>query len=406
MMMDKTGTSLFFGSEHELMIYNAVANTLTTQNTNAPGVVLAVSPNGQQVLVNDQVLGKFYLVTVSGGSEMIFGGMGTAAAWTPDSKTLYITDSAAAGGNHTNTLYVYNVNTGWASCSAGSACASDFKGAMNLAVTVPGVGAYFSGSSTVSRTWCPAGTVGDSTDMIFYPEGDIVPVQTDTLAATADGKHILGAAYNAGTGNVTLADIGVSIPTTVCPGVGANAPAIGGTIKALSTGGALNQALPVSVTASSVNQVVTSPQSSLAFITYNGTATGAGLPFYVPGSGATTVNNLTLSDCSDVLASGLPNPAYPCNSTIVAPVAGAFAPDDSYFFVSTAGDNMVHYISVANVLYNLANPTTPINPDVQQISPNLPACTATIEAGCKNLTVPAGDPVPATVIAVRPRATT
>ena len=45
MVMDHTGTSLYFGSSHELMVFSTATNSLTTQNPNAPGVVLAVSPN-------------------------------------------------------------------------------------------------------------------------------------------------------------------------------------------------------------------------------------------------------------------------------------------------------------------------------------------------------------------------
>jgi WD40 repeat protein len=81
-------------------------------------------------------------------------------------------------------------------------------------------------------------------------------------------------------------------------------------------------------------------------------------------------------------------------STVTAPVAGAFSPDDQYFFVSTSGDNMIHYINV------------PTLTDKQQISPNLPACSSSTDLGCTNTTVPAGDPVPATAIAVKPRSTT
>ena len=45
MVMDRTGTSLYFGSSHELMVYSTANNSLTTQNPNVPGVVLAVAPN-------------------------------------------------------------------------------------------------------------------------------------------------------------------------------------------------------------------------------------------------------------------------------------------------------------------------------------------------------------------------
>ena len=111
--------------------------------------------------------------------------------------------------------------------------------------------------------------------------------------------------------------------------------------------------------ASAVNQVVVSPGSNLAFVTYNpaSSANTTALPFYVPGTGgaAGTVGSVTLG------GSGA--------STITAPIAGAFSPDSSYFFVSTAGDNMIHYISVPEVT------TNPAKADIQQLAPNLPACT-------------------------------
>jgi hypothetical protein len=55
---------------------------------------------------------------------------------------------------------------------------------------------------------------------------------------------------------------------------------------------------------------------------------------------------------------------------------------------------MIHYISV------------PTLTDTQQISPNLPACTPVTDYGC---TLPSSSTetiVPATAIAVKPRATT
>ena len=40
----------------------------------------------------------------------------------------------------------------------------------NLAVTIPGVGAYISGNPTVAHTWCPSGTVGN-VNIVFLPAG-------------------------------------------------------------------------------------------------------------------------------------------------------------------------------------------------------------------------------------------
>ena len=78
------------------------------------------------------------------------------------------------------------------------------------------------------------------------------------------------------------------------------------------------------------------------------------------------------------------------------PVAAIFSPDYAEIFVSTAGDNMIHYISV------------PTLTDTQQIAPNLPSCTPISQggndAGC-TYTGPTAI-VPSTVIVVKPRPTT
>jgi hypothetical protein len=375
MVMDRGGNNLYFGSPHELMIYSTAGNTLSKQDTTAPGVVLAVSPDNSTLLINDPVRQVFYLYNTTSGINTTYGGVGTAAAWTPDSKTLYITDSASLGAGHSDTLYVYNQNTGWTTYDLSKTAG----GSQSLAITIPSVGAYLSGSpnfSTVAHTWCPSGTVGNSASMTFYPQGDSVNVQTDALAATTDGNHILGAALVGG--GVTLSDIGVTIPRVVeCQGAGTN------TLQPLTIQHTLNQAPLSRVNATAVNQVVASPASNLAFITYTGSTPGALLPYYVPGSGgaAGTVNYVTLKG----------------NSAITAPVAGAFSPDDTLFFVSTAGDNLIHYINVQSLT------------DTQQIAPNLPACMPVADggndAGC-TLAAPTTNPVPATVITVKPRSTT
>ncbi len=380
MVMDQGGTTLYFGSQHELMVYSTTSNTLTTQNPNVPGVVLAVSPNNNSVLVNDQVRQVFYILGGTGSTTQSFGGLGTAAQFTPDGKTLYVTDSATAGPGHTNTLYVFNANTGWTTYPLTSSGGPN--GPQNVAITVPGVGAYVSGSPTVAHTWCPTGTVGDYNSMTFYPQGDSVNADTDVLAATIDGRHILGAA--AAGGSVSFSDIGVTIPPSACPA------AVSNLLQPLTIAHTLNQTT-MAVNATSVNQVVTSPAAvsggtsgssfSLSFVTYNGTTASASLPYYKQTTGSTsalgTVGYVTLNG----------------SGSVTAPVAGAFSPDNTLFFVSTSGDNKIHYVN-----------TTTLQ-DTQQISPGLPSCNPTTDLGC---TLPAGTTgaVPATSIWVKPRATT
>ena len=391
MLMDRTGNNLYFGSQHELMYYSTVSNTITKQDTTVPGVVLAVSPTNTQLLINDQIRQVFYLYNISGGTSQTFGGMGTSATWTPDGMTLYVTDTAASGVGHSNTVYVYNVNTGWTTCSAGMPCAANYAGAANETVTVPGVGAYFSGNPTVARTWCPSGTVGNAANTIFYPQGDVVATQTDVLTATTSGAHILGAALMGGA--VTLSDIGVSIPSNtlasgqVTPAACPQTTSAAGvtTMLPLTITHTLTQVPIPGVNATSLNQIVASPQSELAFVTYNGTTAGAQLPYYIPGAGA-TVGSVVLGGSAA--------------ASITAPLTGVFSPDGTMFFVSTAGDNLVHFISVPASV----TPSTP-PADTQQIAPSLPACTPGTDPDCvlTNTTLPASGIVPATTILVKPR---
>jgi hypothetical protein len=386
MVMDQLGTNLYFGSSHELMYYSTFSNSLVKEDINAPGVVLAVSPNNNLLLINDQVRQLFYVYSPNGGVSSTFGGMGTAAQWTPDSQTLYITDSAAAGPGHSDTLYVYNFNTGWTTTDLTAT-----GGATNLAITVPSVGAYLAGNPTVAHTWCPAGNVGNYAGMQFYPQGDLVNTQTNVLAATTDGKHILGAAVFGG--GATLSDIGITIPAnTSAAGFPAPIPcpeSSAGVLSPLVISHTLNQLPLAKVNATAVNQVVAAPSSNLAFVTYSGSTAGASLPYYLPGSNGApgTVGYVSLTGAS----------------AITAPVAGAFSPDGTYFFVSTAGDNMVHFITIPNKITSTAVPV-----DSQQTAPNLPACVP-VSAGGNDLGCTytgAGTVVPATVIVVRPRSTT
>ena len=430
MVMDSGGNNLYFGSEHELMVYSTLSNTLSKQDTNAPGVVLAVSPNNSELLINDQQRQLFYLYGAANGSYTTFGGMGSAAAWTPDSKTLYITDSAALNApptitGHTDTLYVYSQNTGWTTYAlppglpAGTTPAlppNSFPwGSAQLpenvavsiakqtpAITVPGVGAYLRGNPTVAHAWCPTGTVTSTGTSItsYYPGpfpgtvatqgGDEQTLQSDVLAATANGSHILSAGIVGG--GVSLNDIAVTIPAAQCPitstGSGATLVETLGPLTIQHPATPYTQkALAVNATA--VNQVVASPSSNLAFVTYDGTTTGAQLPYYIPGTGgaAGTVGYVTLTG----------------SAAITAPLIGNFTADDSIFFVSTAGDNQIHFISVPATVSAATPPT-----DTKQISPNLPACTP-VSSGGNDLGCAysgSGTVVPATAIAVVPRSTT
>lgn len=403
MVMDNGGTNLYFGSARELMVYSTSTNTLSKQDSGVPGVVLAVSPDSGTVLINDQVRQLFYLYNSAAGSSTSFGGLGNAAAWTPDSKTLYITDNAALNNGstitgHTDKLYVYNQSTGWSTyplppspLPAGSippvtlpANVAVSSTMQTPALTIPGIGAYLRGTPTVAHTWCPAGTVGDSSNLTLYPQADSQAVQSDVLAETTDGKHILSAALLGG--GITLSDINVTVPIAACPTSTTGATQ---TLLPLPLTSTSNQVPLTGINATAINQLIPSPVSNLAFVTYTGNSANAQLPYYIPatGGGIGTVGYVALTGAS----------------SITAPLTGAFTPDDSTFFVSTAGDNKIHYISIP------ANPSPSTPPtDTRQISPDLPACTPVSaggnDAGCAFSGT--GTIVPATAIVVVPRSTT
>ncbi|MGA8782054.1 MAG: hypothetical protein WB567_14985, partial [Terracidiphilus sp.] len=409
MVMDQSGDNLYFGSPRELMVYSAGSNSLTKQDTSAPGIVLAASPNASQILVNDPIRGLFYLYNVSSGSSLTQGGLGVAAAWTPDSNTLYIVDRASAGVGHTDTLYVYSNDSGWSSYDISSS-----GGAENLGVLVPGIGAYLSGNPTVAHTWCPSGTVGNNATIQFYPQSDQVNVPTNVLGATSDGKHMLAAELT-GT-SISLTDIGLNIPpTSAVPSAECPLTITGTTqtLAPLSTNPTINGTVNLTgvTNATSVNQVLpgnapttasTSTAAPIAFVTYNTpstSTTAAQLPFYLPqAGGAGPVGYVTFSQSNQL------NP--PATTTPpTAPLAGAFSPDNSVFFVSTSGDNEIHFIAVPP---NVTTTGSTAPTDTQQFSPNLPACTPVsaggTDAGCLYPTAPASNTyVPATVITVKPR---
>ncbi len=361
MVMNQGGSNLYFGSYRELMVFSIPSNRLSKEDTSVPGVVLGVSPDGATVVINDQIRKVFYLYNLTSGTSTSFGGVGTAAAFTPDSNTLYISGPT--------TLYVHSNFTGWSSYdisgneSVASACmaSNNLNGVYappgfpnppynpfcgpDAAVTVPGVGAFITGSQTIAHAFCPD-TTAPATP-VYYPLAAAVGASTAHVAASNDGQHILAANPS------TFFDIGVTVPTGACPAnTGVSIPSTILTQKAL----------PANV--ASINQVISDPNSALAFVTYNSStaAAGAALPFYqIPTS---TLGTIPLAGAAS------------------APVAGVFAPDNSVFFVGTSGDNLLHLIDVTGA--------TPV--DIQQVDPKL------LDGN--------GQPVAPQFLAARPRATT
>jgi hypothetical protein len=385
MVLDPTGTTLYFGSYKELMTYTAATNSLASEVANVPGVVLAVSPTNSAVVVNDQLRGVLYLYTPSTGAYTSFAGIGQRAAFTADGQTVYIVGNGV--------LYIHNVFTGWsveplpanqATPTTGVCPATNTTSPIptdptsyppnttanpnntynvfcspDLAVTIPAAAVFLSGTTTAAYGQCPETTV---TPVVNYPEAATVVALSDHVASTTDGKHIIGASANP----AVLTDLSITVPIDACPsdangqttGIVFNPPPV------------VNQTSLAAYGINNINQVVAATNSLEAFVTYGSNATtppagGALLPVYKPSATAGALGTL-----SSVTLSG----------NALAPVAGIFSPDNTLFFAGTTGDNQLHLIDTTTLL------------DTKQIDPKLTDIN--------------GKPLPPIFLAVKPRPTT
>jgi hypothetical protein len=349
MVITNDGSTIYLGSPTALMVLNAISSlSITRVDTTSPGSVLAVSPDGTEVVISDPVKQITTIENSSGGVISTYGGVGTRAQYSPDSQTLYI----AAG----NQLLVYSSYTGWTNISPATTAGTPVT---DVAVTVPSVGAYFAGTTTTARSYCAITTPASTPTVesnVFYPPADSSAATTDRLAATNDGLHILGATV---TPVPTLQDLRVEIPAG-----NPNGLSVGITCPTTGTLSFSNTVSPVplsQITATSITGVLPTSDSAVAFVTYTGA--GGVLPVYAPsatGPGTTTYVRLS--------------------GAATAPITGVISADNTTFYAGTSGDNLVHLINRGTLT------------DASTLAPNL--------------TNPAGATVPVNLIVQKPRKTT
>lgn len=362
MIANQGVSQLYFGSYRELMVYNTATNGLSKQDTSVPGVVLAVAPDDSTLVINDQLRKVIYLYSLDTGTSTSIGGLATHAEYSPDSKTVYITGP--------NALYVHNDNTGWSTYPLTSTVSTSCTPSLDntgtdpycgrdLALTIPQIGPFVTGSTTNAYGFCPDTTVSPA---IYYPQAASVPVETDHLAATPNGDHMIGATTTSLVDMWLYSDSGqtqVGMPTGGCP---QPTPTTTGPIKLYP----YTVSTPFSgFTPSQIDQVLTSPNSAESFITYQSNTPNGILAAYDPSTAANQAGTLTNIQLSGNAGN---------------PIAGAFAPDGNIFFASTSGDDLVH-----------------------EIDPSTLKETGTLNPGLTNA---AQQPVPAQFIVVKSRTTT
>jgi len=381
MVMNQAGTAIYLGSSQGLIAVATASNTVSAANQLIPGTVLSVSPDGSTLVVTDPIRQTISLVSTANNTVTTsYGGVGTSASWSPDDQAVYITTT-------TNQVLTHSTFTDWQTATADEV----YTG---VTVTVPSVGAYFAGPNfTDGRSYCPASTVGSGTpptvDNKFIPLVDEKAVMTDQLAATTDGKHILGA-HAAGTAS-TLSDLEVTLPTNAgCPIPPAAQPAIG-----YFTSSFTSSAL-AGIHAASITGVEPASNSAAAFVTYTlpsgATSGGGAIPVYFPpASGSGTVQLVTLGNGATVAA---------------APVSGVFSTDNFTFYVGTGAvdgtsvNNDVHLITMS---YPTSGLPTATEAPGSEITPQLPNCVTTASGACSTTST---GYAPVNLIAQHPKKTT
>lgn len=338
MVISNDGSTLYLGTATELIVVSAFTNAVTREDLTLPGTVLAVSPDNTTLVITDPVRQTVSLATAGGGIQTTYGGVGTHAQFSPDSTTVYVT----AG----NQILVHSTFTGWSALNT-------TPSATDVAVAVPSVGAFFAGATTTARGYCPITTTGSANGQptasnVYYPDAGVAAPTTDRIAATDDGRHILGATVV----GPTLTDLRLTHPTNGTPQSGlpsGQCPPDGSalTFTATPTPIAIPTIAPTAITG-----VFPTSDSVSAFVTYTGA--GGVLPLYQP-AGAGTLTSVKLS------------------GSAVAPVNGVFSSDNSTFFVGTSGDNLIHLITRTATGYTDASTIAPKLPDASGniVTPNL-----------------------------------
>jgi hypothetical protein len=387
MVMNQAGTEIYLGSPFGLMSIATATNTVSAANQLIPGIVLSVSPDGSTLVVTDPTRQTISLVSTSSNAVTTsYNGVGTSASWSPDDQAVYITTatltSAAVPASLTGTptiepstsiipsatVLTHSAYTDWQTATAD-------EGYTDATVTVPSVGAYFAGSTAEARSYCPSSTVTGTgnppnVDNEFIPLVDRrTGAVVDQIAATTDGKHILGAHANGATS--TLSDIDVTLPTsTGCPIPPADQPVVGYFTSSFTT-----QAL-AGINAATIASVQPASNSSAAFVTYTlpteATSGGGLLPLYLlPASGSGTVQILTLGNGA---------------TAATAPVSGVFSTDNFTFYVGTgaadgtSADNDVHLITMT---YPSGGTPTATEATGSTITPQLPVCNPGTSGACQ-----------------------
>jgi hypothetical protein len=338
-MLSEDTSTIYMGTDQEIMVYSTLSNALIKQDTTLSGRVISISPDSATVVITDPIRNLIYLYSSSGAIAGEYGGVATRAIWSPDSATVYI---ATQDGR----LLVHSTFIGWTVVNPATSTT-------DVAVTIPSAGVYLGGNPVDVRTNCPDTTVTGAglqatTTNVFYPNytrtgavvtplgASLANTRATRLASTSDGLHILGATPTAFTDILTNPKSGgcpVTFTSNPKPPIPFTGLVVDPTVNTAGT----------SIFNSGLSNVLVTSDSAFAFVTYSGT--GGVIPQYNVATG--TLSNVALT------------------GTAIAPVSAAISADNKTIYIGTTGDNLVHrLIRGANGFTDSATPVVPALPNI------------------------------------------
>jgi len=235
MIFDRAGSFAYLGSSAGVLVFSAGSNSVTQSLPGVTGTVLAVSNDGNRLIVSDTSAGKVFVVSnanASTASVQTFDLAGvTAADFDSDNSKAYFTSGSA--------IYEYSTTTGLKTLSGV---------ADGVAFTPQGAAAFLGGSSIVGLAAC--------NDSQFPGTGSAANI----LKPTPDGSHMLGV------GSAGWTDLSYTVTNSNgCP------PAITNTTR--------NAAFPAFV--GTPTSFAVASDDSNAFLTgYSGGTDAPGVPLY------------------------------------------------------------------------------------------------------------------------------
>ena len=275
MVFSPDGTKAYIGSDAGLLVFDPGTNTVTATASSLTGKVLAVSNNGNKIVLSDTsspdpTLHKVFVFDSSANTSQEFDLPNvSAAAFNSDNSKAYFTSTTTGDTK----VYEYSPNTGLKTIL--TATSGVFDG---VVFTPQSSVAYIGGSSILGLAVCNDSSVPGAAGA------------ANILGVAPDGTHMVGVGSS---GWLDLSYTITALPNMGCPVLENN------TIR---TG-----AFPAFV--GTPTQIAVASDDSNAFLTgYSGGSVATGVPFYHLADG--TTGTIALSAGGPLFSGGLTQDAH------------------------------------------------------------------------------------------------